>query len=460
MTFGIQGSLWPVHLKPFGDEILSSWLSRIADGHGLSLNQFLSLSLPRPVGVGFDIDLSTDPEFFKAIIAGTGADHDEAIQTTFIPDQGTIYLGTDPLHLEWIVPLRLQNRRQPGLPFCPTCLATDPVPYYRKQWRYGFFPVCPKHGLLEFQCPNCGHPYAYQGSDSGRDVAVGSGLPGYCRGCRQEFSATSQATGGVVAIVGDLQRRILAGVDDGWLEVPNRDKVHVHCYLRGLHHLASIFHRQEVGCRAAAWIENKAGVTLPWDSAKPSAALERQTPRMRTSALFLADWLIQDWPTRMVDMMENLDLTPATLLPPVAERPHWLSDPDIEGLARGAIALSEAEIEAAQAMLRKRVQWAVSRSQTVDFMQTLQLPEIKPLWASPTIEAKHSCVEAADQITAEYEWKRRLRRKWKVPEPTLYPTIHPKYGVQQSEQDIAEASEDLDGLWIAMRRHRITAPDS
>ena len=104
-----QGSLWPIHPKPFNDEILSSWLSRAAEGHGLTLTQFLEQNLPRALGVGFDIDLVTDRRFLDTVALGTFSLATEVEKATFIPDEGTIFSDNDPLHLEWIVPLSNQQ---------------------------------------------------------------------------------------------------------------------------------------------------------------------------------------------------------------------------------------------------------------------------------------------------------------------------------------------------------------
>ncbi len=36
------GTLWPVHLKPQEDELLSSWLTRLALAHGQTVASFTS----------------------------------------------------------------------------------------------------------------------------------------------------------------------------------------------------------------------------------------------------------------------------------------------------------------------------------------------------------------------------------------------------------------------------------
>ncbi|MDD5250600.1 MAG: TniQ family protein, partial [Rhodocyclaceae bacterium] len=191
--FSAQTSLWPIHPKPFDGEILSSWLSRIGDGLGLSLYQFRKLCLPKTVGESSDIDQITNPDFFEALSRGAGITADQARRTGFVSDEGRVYSRLVFNNLEWIAPLSIMDkgRRRASLPFCPSCLATDKVPYYRKHWRYGFHPVCPEHGLLTNLCPECQQHYVYVGPDQTGGVNVPSGVIGVCRQCETRFRRTT-----------------------------------------------------------------------------------------------------------------------------------------------------------------------------------------------------------------------------------------------------------------------------
>lgn len=447
----MQDQLWPVHHKPFHDEILSSWLSRIAEGHGLSLLQFIALCLPRPTGVGFDIDLATDTNFFSAISAGVGVRHDDIFHATFIPEDGLIYSERNALRLEWIIQLRLRSRigKHIGLPFCPSCLGTDSTPYYRKQWRYGFFSVCPNHGVLETQCPGCGHPYAYQGTFGGK-VHRGNGTPGNCQGCGIDFSIWKQVQSDVTSSVADLQDRISQGLSDCWIQIPGRGTVHVYQYLRGLKVLASIF-QQEHGNQTAAWIAKQAKIELPWNDIVPVSSIEQQLPKRRTAALFLADWLIQDWPWRFVEMASALNLTSASLLPPPAKRPYWLCDEAIERIGDRRLRPSDDEIESARKVLSRQIQWPVSTEDTLHYFRTAQLPEIKAHRTAPTASSKTLVQEAADQLAERYEWNKRLTQTRENHGRLLYPPFHSSPEDLRNELDIAEAAEDIDGLWVVTR---------
>ncbi|MGH9962017.1 MAG: TniQ family protein, partial [Pyrinomonadaceae bacterium] len=66
------GTLWPVHLKPQEDELLSSWLARLALAHGQTVATFTYRVWPGRILVGRDVDLWNDPGMFETLSTKTG----------------------------------------------------------------------------------------------------------------------------------------------------------------------------------------------------------------------------------------------------------------------------------------------------------------------------------------------------------------------------------------------------
>ena len=63
MQAGLSGTLWPAHPKPLPDELLSSWMVRIAGQHGLKLHTFASAVWPGISIWNRDIDRSGPKKF-------------------------------------------------------------------------------------------------------------------------------------------------------------------------------------------------------------------------------------------------------------------------------------------------------------------------------------------------------------------------------------------------------------
>jgi hypothetical protein len=66
-----------------------------------------------------------------------------------------LLLADDRLLLTWHA--KAETRRdRPILAYCPSCLATDAVPYFRRRWRFAPFVVCLTHrAMLRDRCWKC-----------------------------------------------------------------------------------------------------------------------------------------------------------------------------------------------------------------------------------------------------------------------------------------------------------------
>ncbi len=82
--------------------------------------------------------------------------------TTFKSYIGVLFEEINPKATnKWInhIGIYHRTRTRPGLQWCPLCLRTDEVPYYRRRWRLGISSTCLKHGIiLSCRCQDCGKP--------------------------------------------------------------------------------------------------------------------------------------------------------------------------------------------------------------------------------------------------------------------------------------------------------------
>lgn len=145
---GLSGRLWPVHPKPLPDELLSSWLIRIARGFRTRVNVFCEQVWSEPVWKG-DIDVSVAPAVLDELARRTATPYSRVVETT---------LAAFADRLTGPVPSLFDDAdRGKGLRFCPACLREDAVAYYRREWRLSFVTICSRHGTALHQaCAACG----------------------------------------------------------------------------------------------------------------------------------------------------------------------------------------------------------------------------------------------------------------------------------------------------------------
>ncbi len=185
---GLTAPLWPIHFKPLPDELLSSWLVRLAHAHGLKIQTFCTLIFSSKLQLwNRDIDRLAPNWLLKELSDRTGVAYKDLFQTTLRSYEGWLYpkIRTSST-LQWITALKLHHRKFEGfgIQFCPQCLKEDIEPYFRKRWRVAFNTVCTKHNLLlHDRCQSCGTGAAFHRVDVGHKVFSDSVILNICHKC-------------------------------------------------------------------------------------------------------------------------------------------------------------------------------------------------------------------------------------------------------------------------------------
>lgn len=169
---GLTTPLWPIRYKPLPDELLSSWLVRLARGHGLRVQTFCNLIFGNQLQVwNRDIDRLGPDWLVDVLSERTGTPIEIARGTTLRSYEGRLYpVFRTSGALQWITTLQMFHRTRQGfgMQYCPQCLLEDLVPYFRKAWRVAFVTTCATHQcMLRDRCFACGAGVAFHRGDMG-----------------------------------------------------------------------------------------------------------------------------------------------------------------------------------------------------------------------------------------------------------------------------------------------------
>lgn len=304
-------TMWPAHLKPQDDELLSSWIVRLALAHGLKLHTFCSLAWPGKQIWNRDVDKSDDQEVVKLLSVRTGTSLDRARATSLAAYESVLYekhnrLGPSP----WIMPIGVyhRTRRKFGLQFCPLCLAEDKQPYYRRKWRLAFVAVCEKHEIqLHDRCPECGAAVNFHRYELRHQRKVASHPLTLCPGCnfklhrverQQILRATSEEA--------NFTSMLLRAAADGFTQV-SEDVVTYSClFFAGLRQLMKILAMRDkriTDLRRAMVKTYKIEAYVP---AKTKAVdVQELEVEARRKLLGFARCLLEEWPKRFVELSGN-----------------------------------------------------------------------------------------------------------------------------------------------------------
>lgn len=290
---GLSGRLWPAHPKPLPDELLSSWLVRIARADGLKLQTFCVQVFGKDRQLwNRDIDRLAPPWLLRSLAEHTGTPLRRVVDTTLLRYQGTLY---DRWHatgqLRWILCAGMyhRTRRAFGTLYCPRCLAEDAEPYFRTRWRVAVLCHCARHGVeLLDRCPKCGEPVAFHRQELGRPQSVDSGPMSSCHACGADFrDAPTQpaafyddSAAAISNSIADLVEGRPSALDTGHLAV--------------LHQFCRIMVARRWSARLAAYVADAVRAPDLIQTADRRRWFESHGIRIRWHFIQLASWLLAE----------------------------------------------------------------------------------------------------------------------------------------------------------------------
>jgi hypothetical protein len=334
-------ALLPAHPKPRQDELLSSWVARIAYANGTDATSIVSESRA-PEFSKIDIDMNPSDGTLNRLANITGTPLDVVKQTSLASYEGTLFeRRSDPSLPSWILPLGIlqMERYGYGMQSCRRCLREEP--FFRKEWRLALSVACTKHAerLLD-SCCDCGNPITYHKGVSSRAVNRRTTLPLQCEKCKAPYA---EGDGGISTdgVLLDTQARLDKVLSDGYATVGDK-RIHALLFFKGLRNIirALITGRKSEEFRCV--VAQHSSVDEPVRTWRVGERFEFLRNRERAAVLKLAWPLLDDWPRNFASYAREArlgvcDLTHRYLT--LNDIPYWLAL-EIKGLhRRGSIAL-------------------------------------------------------------------------------------------------------------------------
>ncbi len=172
--------------KPFEDELLSSWLSRMAIEHKRTLPLFFSLFIRHDgsSSTRTDIDFQYNEKLFNALSQKSKLSFNQIYKMSLRSEEGHLFTCNNCIYPPKQIRKLIDKRTHFGLMYCPKCLAEDKVPYFRKKWRYTFYNVCTKHNVfLTDRCWVCYEKISFSKIKHMKSLAI-------CSKCENDLSDT------------------------------------------------------------------------------------------------------------------------------------------------------------------------------------------------------------------------------------------------------------------------------
>lgn len=360
---GLSGTVWPLHLKPRPDELLSSWLIRFAHAHRLKTESMCTLLFGRQSPIwNRDIDRLAPDKVLEGLCRATGSNLARARQTTLAELEGWLSETLSPHgHSHWIVPLGVfhRDRRHPGLMYCPACLATEEYRYYRRLWRLAWATACLTHQcLLVDVCPNCRAPVAPHRADMTARGYIPTPLTFItCYTCQTLLS--HQPLVPVSTTLATFQAQLEAALQAGYTTLAGNSSLHSILFFDGLRVLLTS------GLRAK---KQRVG------EKKRSPIFEmRPLAERRIGMTQLAEWM-HNWPETFLRDVTALGFRASELRSSEDTFPYWYHQV-VQPLTRNLARTSEQEAEAIMEVVVKQ-----TGARNLQAARRLAGKDIAPVW--------------------------------------------------------------------------------
>ena len=326
---GLSGGLWPLRLKPYDDELLSSWLVRLSRAYGMEASRFGASITYYSAFWNRDVDKGLDDNLLQSLIDRTALSPARVLETTFSGYRGfPIHELYDKGLSAWILSIGLRDgrRHRAWLQYCPYCLQDDDDPYFRRSWRLAFVTVCPPHHcrLLD-RCVACAAPCNIH--QVRRDAPAIT----CCYRCRfdarRSWAPPLDHTAGHHRVM-QLQTLLVEALCRGWYPLSQAESVSTEEYvlvLRQLGRLLITRNRAEELRRGFCGHLGEPYFEPSFPSPR-GRAIEVLSVADRFPLMLLLGWWLDDWPDQFVAMCAMARLTRTDLSRDFASPPDWYEE--------------------------------------------------------------------------------------------------------------------------------------
>ncbi|WP_319542716.1 TniQ family protein [uncultured Pseudodesulfovibrio sp.] len=296
----LSGKLLPVHPKPLPDELITSWIVRIAEANAVKLHtltRFLFGDHKRSPWVR-DVARSGPDWLVDKISEVIGVSRNVVRGTTFDSYFRKVFPCKQVSgQLRWLLPakIRSSNRLGYSIQYCPVCLSDDTHQYFRRRWRMGFYTFCAVHGLMLLDaCPQCDSPIVIHRRDFTVDVNQ-AGKISQCHVCGLDMRVAPKITPDVYEKdVNALYFNLLSSFDN----FHDRGMVYGLQYFAVLHHLCKLIVMMPNKGKLRTHVARQIGIA-DIDLARGRFPFEQRRVQERYYVISLALWLSQNLKERL-----------------------------------------------------------------------------------------------------------------------------------------------------------------
>lgn len=314
------GNLLPAFSHPLEDELVSSWICRLAMDHFLKAQVFCKIALNNKNVWNRDIDRLA-PELLIKRLSELTLTSESRIQQCLVSSYDAILFQDYNAYgfTKWILPIGIYHRQRKryGLMFCPGCISKDETAYFRKSWRLSLSVVCPKCNMrLHDRCPNCNSIIVFYRRELGSRNEDPVVPLNYCFNCMYDLKKTP---------IKHITRRYVRMQNhfNSLIKGSKKTYLYSHQYFDVLHQIIKIINgSSDLSKTIRHSLEKKCKIKFIYEDQD----FEYLTLEARLPVLYCAYWLLCDWPNRFIGFCKEHRIWSSPLLKDFKNVPFWYKE--------------------------------------------------------------------------------------------------------------------------------------
>jgi hypothetical protein len=359
----MDAQVLPVRCPPLPDELLSSWLIRLAWLNAEKLYTFRRRFWTHPGSPwSRNLDLTLPDDALTNISKMTLITHKLLARHMLREYLGKLFDDIDSYGGVQQGMLVGRRRGQKvlgfGLQLCPDCHHSEPAPYFKRCWKVAYIVTCPLHRrLLIDACPYCHQPLAYHLADFGKSLLPERVPTSFCSSCGRSWSEKMPPQDELIPDTFiDWQMRMLVALETGWIEDNQVGLLYALSYFKGLHVLIRLLASSGHSFRLRQVIANELGLPpLKIASTNNQNQFGGLRVEDRLYLLRCVFWLLQEWPERFIWATKTAKLAYSyiELYRKQFPLPYWIASAAILAHDPRHTRISDEERKSVEAFLEK-----------------------------------------------------------------------------------------------------------
>lgn len=323
-----------IRFLPESDELLSSWLFRLAWMNAEKIHTFRKRCWNKTGSPwNRNINLPIDTQFFQNIANLAQTNYERLFPHTLLSLEGILFEKVKKSgKVDGVLASRHyaygNNRPHHSLQYCTECIQEQTTVHFKRTSMITYLVGCPKHrNVYRDTCYKCGHPVKIHLSDSGQKYIPRINPVSFCHYCGSLWGqAPKQELPELSDDFWSLQGKIQETLHTNWFQISGGEQLYALSFFNGLRHIIRYIMNNTNTASLREIVARELGI-LPLGFVQNGyqGRMDSLSIGDRVTIMQYVSWLLSEWPSRFNWALKKSGISYSYLCTYRDEFPYWLA---------------------------------------------------------------------------------------------------------------------------------------